>query len=740
MRFTRVVTSLLLLTLCLSNLSHAEAPSARLAPALDEQSRIDSIDDSAEVLYALEKAEFEEDGRWQRISYFSIRINSLEAARDYGRIVIPFDHYYSDINLDFANARSKAGKITAVAQDAVQHRITGGGQDFYSDSSELVFSLPNVVPGSIIEFQYTQSSKALALPDLFASNSTPWYFQRKIGGDGWRGDTVRHYQYELRSPTTTKLHFKYFNGFPKTLRTTKESNKTVRTWSWQDVPSFHTEAWMPPFHKVAAMLQISTHKDWSVVDAWTWKNVEDKLKSTAELQAIVKNLNLPKAASRQEKIRAVYSYLQSNIRYVFAHLGRGGYEPHFPDEVVKANYGDCKDQTVLAIALLRILEIDALPALIETPSSGQSDSELVELIFDHMLVYIPENNDSPAMYMDTTGDRMLFPGVSNYLENQNTLIVNGKGGLMTQMQSDFSPSFVHLHIDYDLNERKQPIASVEIELSGFFEQNTRSWWTNSNDRESNLNSFVKGLYSSSLDFDVTASLINSENLWQPVKIQADYIFNDPDDEQHIRAASFSQINYLFGSGSNLPLPETRKLGFYDDTEYDLYMTVDFLDIKGLQPFVHSQGENKNSRWFTLTQAGMDTDRGYRVNINYHKPQLILNKQEYSDYYNEYSRLASTENWLIGFTSLDESENLSQLEELKENFGEDSFEYQLAFAEFQIDQGNFEQALDPAKKAVDLDNKSGKAWYVLAMAQGFNSRIEESKIAFAKAKKLGYKPW
>src|SRR5690606_9722353 len=222
------------------------------------------------------------DGSWQRISYYSIRINSIEAARDYGRIVIPFDHYYSDINLDFANARSKAGKITAVAQDAVQHRITGGGQDFYSDSSELVFSLPNVVPGSIIEFQFTQNSKALALPELYASSSTPWYFQRKIGGDGWRGDTVRHYQYELSAPASKKLHFKYFKNYPQKPRIRKENNKTIRTWQWQDLPAFHTEIWMPPFHEVAAMLKISTHKDWSVVDTWTWKNIEEKLEPTTE--------------------------------------------------------------------------------------------------------------------------------------------------------------------------------------------------------------------------------------------------------------------------------------------------------------------------------------------------------------------------------------------------------------------------------------------------------------------------
>lgn len=733
-RFTFVSLFMLLV----GNFAVAETP--RLAPPLEQQAKIKTIDSEAEVLHALEKAEFEKDGSWQHSHYYSIRISSLEAARDYGRIVIPYDHYYSDISLDFANARSKSGKITPVSADAVQRRITGGGQDFYSDNSELVFSLPNVVPGSIIEFQYTQVSKKLAFPEMFTDSTTPWYFQRKVGGDGWRGDTVRNYQYTLTSPADTTLHFKYFQGFPEKVKTEKNNGKIIRRWSWKDVEAFHSEAWMPPFHEVGAMMELSTHTDWSAVDAWTWEKVVDKLQPTPELKAIVRSFDLQKNASREEKIRAVYAYLQNNIRYVFAHLGRGGYEPHFPEDVVKANYGDCKDQTVLAIALLRMLNIQALPALVETPHAGKSDTELVSLMFDHMIVYIPADEFGPAMYMDTTGDRSLFPGVSNYLEGQNTLVVNGKGGIMMPLHTDFAPSYAHLYIDYGLNDNNRATANVRIELSGFFEQNTRSWWINSNERENNLITFIKGLYSSSLEYDVNVKLLHAEDIWRPVQMQADFVFTEPDDEQHTRAASFNQVNYLFGSAGNLPLPESRKHPFYDDTEYHLYMTVNFQNIVGLQHVLHTKGEKIVTPWYTLNQEGKKTADAYQVNISYEKPKLILNTKTYANYYEAFNRLASSESWLLAYTNSLDAENLNRLQALKSEHGESGFEYLLALAESNIDNGDFEDALEPARKAVELNNTSGKAWYVLALAHGFNSNINESKKAFEKARSLGYMPW
>lgn len=729
----------LLVVISLFAFHFASAATPRLAPALEQQARIKNIDDQAEVLYALEKSEFAEDGSWQHIQYYSIRISSIEAARDYGRIVIPFDHYYSDINLDFANARAVSGQITPLALDAVQHRITGGGQDFYSDSSELVFSLPNVVPGSIIEFQFTQTSKELAFPELYADSATPWYFQRKVGGDGWRGDTVRHYEYELSAPADKKLHIKYYNGFPEKPKKTKVGNKIIRRWTWTNVEPFHSEVWMAPFDQVASMLRVSTHTDWSVVDAWTWKKVADKLKPTKELKAIIAAFNLPKQASREEKIRAVYAYMQSNIRYVFAHLGRGGYEPHSPTDVAKANYGDCKDQSVLSVALLRMMGVNAFPALVETNHAGKSDNALVELIFDHMIVYIPEDNIGPAMYMDTTGDHMLYPGVSNYLKGQNTLIVDGKGGTMTHLTTDFSPSFAHLHINYDINRKQQTTAEIEIELSGFFEQNMRSWWISSNDRESNLNNFVKGLFSSSLDSEVKASFLNAEDIWQAVKIKALFTFTEPDNEQHTRAASFSQLNFLFGSGA-LPLPETRKHDFFDNTEYNLYMTVNFLAIENLKPVLHTQGKNQSTPWFDLSQKGFEIADGYRVNISYKKHPHDLSKKEYARYYDAYTRLATAENWLIAYDKESSADSQNQLAALKDQHGEAGFEYLLALAENNINNGEFEQALEPARKAVALNHNSGHAWYVLALAQGFNSNVSESKTAFAKARALGYTPW
>lgn len=83
--------------------------------------------------------------------------------------------------------------------------------------------------------------------------------------------------------------------------------------------------------------------------------------------------------------------------------------------------------------------------------------------------------------------------------------------------------------------------------------------------------------------------------------------------------------------------------------------------------------------------------------------------------------------------------LAELENIKSKNGEKSFSYQLALARHRIELGNFEKALEPAKKAVALNKKSGEAWHVLGMVQGFNSLIEDSMASFEKAESLGYLP-
>ncbi len=713
----------------------------RLAPPLEKQMELPQQSNSAETLYSVTEATLFSDGQWQQSTYVSIRINNLDAARDYGRTSIRFNHYYSDMDLDFANSLSADNDLQELESDAIQRRVIGGGQDFYSDSSELVFSLPNVNPGTVIEFQYTRKSKTLPLPELYSSHAKPHWFQRVIGNDGWRGDYVHNHSYTLKHPKDLAIYNQPFAGYPSKAKITTEGDNKVRKWSMKNIPSTAAEDWSPDPNTYIPGMDISTHKDWSIIDKWTWEKVAPKLLPTDDLRKIVDSLNLPDNATTEDKIRAVYGYVAGNIRYVFAHLGRGGYEPHFPDEAIATKYGDCKDQTVLILSLLRMLGVEAYPALIETRRAGNHDTGLVGLIFDHMIVHIPAAQDASTQWLDAAGDRSLYPGISNYLIGQNVLISDGKGGKLTHLPNTGAINKAVLSLTYSMNKERQTFADVEVQLSGFFEQNMRNWWTVNNNREQGLKQYFEALFNNNLEYTVDGELTNSNNLFQPVQLKAKYTFAATDDKAPpVQAAGINQILDLFVDRTDLLSPGKRKNRYEERDSFELEMEVHFAGLPMSIPAVIQSADDVQTPYFSITQRGQTSDDStYKLNMRYKQYPLDLSLDEYAAFYKHVQKIKKISPWAVSMQTDLAQVNNQQLEETEKQFGKNSFEHQLALAKKLLDEGKFSEALKPAGEAVKLNKNNGEAWYVLATAQGFNTMIEESSTSYEKAESLGYLP-
>lgn len=717
----------------------------RLAPELAEQAELPQYSKTAETLYSISTSELQADGHWQRTAYYSIRINDLAAARDYGRIVIPYNHYYSDMTLDFAHTLNAAGKINSLAKDALQTRVTGGGQDFYSDSSELVFSLPDVAIGTIIEFQFTEKSKILAFPELYADRSVPYWYQNTVAKDKWRADFVHFYQFSFTHPAQTPIYTDINALHAQNPKVVKKDNQITNVWIMEKVPHLEVERNMPSAFKTTPILYLSTIQDWRKLNAWSWQKVKDQFVITPELSGVIKSFNLDPNATRIEKIRAVYDYMQAEVRYVFAHLGRGGYDAHYPNKVIEASYGDCKDQSVLAVALLRGLGIDAYPALVQTPRAGNSRTQLVKLMFDHMVVYIPKTDELDEIWLDNTGDRSLFPGMSNRMVGQNALIVNGVGGELVKIKPDsFVEDTVNMQLDYYLNhdDPQQGIqVNLNVAMQGVFEQHIRSWWKHNAEKDVALKKMVEGIYSRSLDFDVDAQLNHSENLYLPVNIQAKYQFK-PSADQSINdsiGASVMQVINLFADFSNLPLPETRHHDYIDKMAYQLNLKVILHGDKNHLPIVYKSPINLESPYLNLIQTGKQVGDNYQIDIQFKFNELALNNAEYKQYYQVVKNLLQQDAWLLSLrVKPDNALNEPYLAQV-ETFGENSIQAYIEQTKSLIEKGDFLAALEPAQKAIELDNLNGEAWYWLATAQGFSTQIAQSAESFAKASELGYEP-
>lgn len=88
-----------------------------------------------------------------------------------------------------------------------------------------------------------------------------------------------------------------------------------------------------------------------------------------------------------ERAQAALQLVQDRIRYVFIALNGGSYIPAGADETWQRRFGDCKAKTVLLVALLRELGIEAEPVLVNSNGGDGLDERLPgPRVFDHAIV------------------------------------------------------------------------------------------------------------------------------------------------------------------------------------------------------------------------------------------------------------------------------------------------------------------------------------------------------------------
>ena len=105
---------------------------------------------------------------------------------------------------------------------------------------------------------------------------------------------------------------------------------------------------------------------------------------------------------------AALRLVEDQVRYLALSMGQGNYVPMSADEVWRSRYGDCKGKTVLLLALLKGLGIEAEATLVSTQWGDGLDAQQPLLAwFDHVIVRATV--DGRTYWMDGTriGDRSL---------------------------------------------------------------------------------------------------------------------------------------------------------------------------------------------------------------------------------------------------------------------------------------------------------------------------------------------
>jgi len=335
-----------------------------------------------------------------------------ERGRKYANIVIP---YSSQTEIEKIQARtiSPEGRIILLEKDEIYDITLYPDFVFYSDIRAKIFTLKGVENGGLIEYQYTKNIRN----PIYQSG---WNFQHD--------DPTLISRFTLVIPQQWNVHWKNYNIDlePDEVGWEAVSKKTM-TWEARDIPGIDVEYGMPPKEGIRARIAFSPAgvESWDDVGKWFYNLSKERLKPNHKISELAHKLTAS-CQNDLEKLKAIYQFVQQNIRYLAVEVGIGGFQPHFVEEILEARYGDCKDMGVLIIALSRLVGLEVYPALVSTRYKAGVDVDLPsQHPFDHLIVYAPL--DSSEIWLDATERHCPFGQLPRYDQGIDVLVIEEEG-------------------------------------------------------------------------------------------------------------------------------------------------------------------------------------------------------------------------------------------------------------------------------------------------------------------------
>ncbi|MBI1683353.1 DUF3857 domain-containing protein [Caulobacter hibisci] len=203
---------------------------------------------------------------------------------------------------------------------------------------------------------------------------------------GWAGKVGR-YRVRLEWSRDTPVTWKASAGFPQPV-VAKVGDVTRLSVDVTDIETPRRPAGAPIRFQRVGELQASTYADWAELSR-RMAPLYAKAAELAPASPVRAEAARIAGQSQDPKVRAfaALQLVEDKIRYLALSMGDGGYQPAPADETWTRRFGDCKAKTVLLLALLRELGVEAEPTLVHA-SGGDGLDERVPAAaqFNHVIV------------------------------------------------------------------------------------------------------------------------------------------------------------------------------------------------------------------------------------------------------------------------------------------------------------------------------------------------------------------
>jgi hypothetical protein len=262
------------------------------------------------------------------------------------------------------------------------------------------------------------------------------------------------------------------------------SGRTTYQWTATAMPPFESEPWGPSFSEQVPSIytapddfQIEGYRgsmgSWAGLSEWYTLLGKGRDEVPPALRAEVEAL-VAGVGGIAERARVVYRFMQERTRYVSVQLGIGGWQPNDVVYVDKNRFGDCKALVNYTQALLRVVGVDAYPALIRSGvGAPEVPADFPCNPFNHVVLYVPNHGD--PLWLECTSQTMPFGRIGAANENRWALVAfPGGGKLMRTPSSSSDENFQNRTAHVGFTATGDATAVVETRFGGNQQERVRA--------------------------------------------------------------------------------------------------------------------------------------------------------------------------------------------------------------------------------------------------------------------------
>jgi len=366
------------------------------------------------VLLSDEKIEVTSDNRQVSDMHYLVKIINERGKEQFSESHIDYDTTYEKIELEYARTIKPDVTIVDVGSRHIRDVSKYLNFPLYSNAHVYIISFPEITAGAVIEYKVKIWRNQLVNKKDFV---TVYPLQAT--------EPIIRADFTLALPKGKPLHIKKLNDKYNTFaadlgpKINEENGKAVYRWQFKNIPQILPEANMPPQAEINPAILFSSFNSWQDIYSWWYSLAEDKIKPDAAIKLKVRELTVGKNAP-EEKARSIYNFCAKDIRYVAVEYGQAGYEPHQAGDIFKNKYGDCKDQAVLLVTMLREAGLEAYPVLIPTKDSYNLNPDFPSMLFNHAIAVVYFGED--AVFMDPTAETCAFNDLPAGDQNRKVLV------------------------------------------------------------------------------------------------------------------------------------------------------------------------------------------------------------------------------------------------------------------------------------------------------------------------------